>query len=104
MEKKVEWWEVQRHSDPSSKTFGETRTDFPLSSSYHAVLQDSSKTRRSGRTGNSENRKRILSSRAQNVSHAAGPINNPVPPPKILTARKRTKNGILKAPTELWLV
>ena len=30
----------------------------------------------------------------------------PVPPvsPKILTARKRTKNGVLKAPTELWLV
>ena len=24
--------------------------------------------------------------------------------PKILTARKRTKNGALKAPTELWLV
>ena len=24
--------------------------------------------------------------------------------PKILTARKRTKNGMLKAPTELWLV
>ena len=24
--------------------------------------------------------------------------------PKILTARKRTKNGVLKAPTELWLV
>ena len=24
--------------------------------------------------------------------------------PKILTARKRTKNGLLKAPTELWLV
>ena len=26
------------------------------------------------------------------------------PPPKILTARKRTKNGVLKKPTELWLV
>ena len=24
--------------------------------------------------------------------------------PKVLTARKRTKNGVLKAPTELWLV
>ena len=30
--------------------------------------------------------------------------NSPQPPPKVLTARKRTKNGVLKAPTELWLV
>ena len=33
-----------------------------------------------------------------------GPGQRTAVVPKVLTARKRTKNGVLKAPTELWLV
>ena len=33
-----------------------------------------------------------------------GPGHRTAVVPKVLTARKRTKNGVLKAPTELWLV
>ena len=76
---------------------------------YHRPVQDR-KTKRTGREENSGNvapherkKMKIASSRLQNGNHPGNP-STPVAPPKILTARKRTKNGILKAPTELWLV
>ena len=77
---------------------------------YHRPVQDR-KAKRTGRDENSasgnmaphERKKmKIASSRLQNGNHACP--STPPTPPKILTARKRTKNGILKAPTELWLV
>ena len=39
-----------------------------------------------------------------NTSNGHTPSRTVPNTPKILTARKRTKNGVLKAPTELWLV
>ena len=74
-------------------------------------VQDSSgrSGRRSGRShanGNAvpSKRKKLPASSVGETCSQAGPANNTISPPKILTARKRTKNGILKAPTELWLV
>ena len=62
----------------------------------HEVQEDLTIKHREEKNGIPKKRKKI-----------AVDINNGVnrnPPPKILTARKRTKNGVLKTPTELWLV
>ena len=75
---------------------------------YNSPVQDR-KAKRPGREDNTGNmvpherkKMKIASSRLQNGNLTCP--STPAAPPKILTARKRTKNGILKAPTELWLV
>ena len=62
----------------------------------HEVQEDLSTKPREEKNGIPKKRKKI-----------AVDVNRKVttnPPPRILTARKRTKNGVLKTPTELWLV